>query len=75
VLSLFSLSLSLSLSQKNRQRRRERVTNVHELQDSADENGRGVPGDERESVDFIRGITVRVNGCALDMHETAVGNE
>ena len=72
-----SLSLSLSLFKNNRQRRSDdqRVTNVHELQDSADENGRGVPGDERKSVDFVRGIAVRVNGGAFNIHEIAIGNE
>jgi len=71
------LSLSLSLFKNNRQRRSDdqRVTNVHELQDSADENGRGVPGDERKSVDFVRGIAVRVNGGAFNIHEIAIGNE
>ena len=66
-----SLSLSLSLFKNNRQRRSDdqRVTNVHELQDSADENGRGVPGDERKSVDFVRRIAVRVNGGAFNIHE------
>ena len=68
--------LSLSLF-NDRQRRSDdqRVTNVHELQDSADENGRGVPGDERKSVDFVRGIAVRVNGGAFNIHEIAIGNE
>ena len=72
-----SLSLSLSLFKNNRQRRSDdqRVTNVHELQDSADENRRGVPGDERKSVDFVRGIAVRVNGGAFNIHEIAIGNE
>jgi len=71
------LSLSLSLFKNNRQRRGDdqRVTNVHELQDSADENGRGVPGDERKSVDFVRGIAVRVNGGAFNIHEITIGNE
>lgn len=71
------LSLSLSLFKNNRQRRSDdqRVTNVHELQDSADENGRGVPGDERKSVDFVRGIAVRVNGGAFNIHEITIGNE
>jgi len=68
--------LSLSLF-NDRQRRSDdqRVTNVHELQDSADENWRGVPGDERKSVDFVRGIAVRVNGGAFNIHEIAIGNE
>ena len=68
--------LSLSLF-NNRQRRSDdqRVTNVHELQDSADENRRGVPGDERKSVDFVRGIAVRVNGGAFNIHEITIGNE
>ena len=72
------LSLSLSLSLFNNRQRRgddQRITNVHELQDSADENGRGVPGDERKSVDFVRGIAVRVNGGAFNIHEIAIGNE
>ena len=73
-----SLSLSSRRSQThrslllwNRQRRRDhqRAAGVDELQNPADANRGGIPRDDRTRVDSVRGIAVRLNGFAFDMHE------
>ena len=60
----------------NRQRRRDhqRAAGVDELQNPADANRGGIPRDDRTRVDSVRGIAVRLNGFAFDMHEIANGN-
>ena len=61
----------------NRQRRRDhqRTAGVDELQNPADANRRGISRDDRTRVDSVRGIAVRLNGFAFDMHEIANGND